>query len=230
MSKQKNIIKIMARQKDLYLLSEGVDDYVGIPCLVIDVLFPEVVYTPDPPEEDGSTNAFNAVVKSIKIPERQKRMCILMQRYGKFKVVDSISPTATAEFTSTNMVPLDHLLSVSFMDRGSKFEVVKGLLALTIVNYANTLNTDAYKNCGIAFDFNGGFTFNNRGDMLDQFTDAILIYMDIMLNNGDSTPVSELHWYYAFRAKDVITGQFSSVNILPKVFKKMYPNGVPTQG
>lgn len=230
MSKQKNIIKIMARQKDLYLLSRGEDDYVGIPCLVVDVLFPEVVYAPDSPEDDSKeSNSFRAVVKSIKIPARKKRMCIVMQKFGKFKVVDSISPTSALEYASSKMVPLEHLLTVTFMDKGSKFEIVKGLLALTIVNYANTLNTDAYKDCGIVFDFNGDLTPDNRGDMLDQFTDALLIYTDIMLNNGDNTFVSDLHWYYAFRAKDVITGQFSTLHILPKVFNKMYPDVIPNQ-
>ena len=65
MSKKKNIITLSARPHDLFLLCEGSDDYVGIPCLKINASFPSVIFTSE--TTNPNFQQTDPRVKSIKI-------------------------------------------------------------------------------------------------------------------------------------------------------------------
>jgi len=207
----KNVITISAKQENLFLICEGSDDdYVGIPCLKLDVKFPPVVCSD---KQDDNR------VKSVKVMGMKKSYYLIMQRNSKFKVVDSIN--ATSEFAATSSVPLDTIMTLMGVDDSAKFEMFKGLAALALTNFAYSLNTLYYKDCGIDFELKGGFTFNNRGDMLDQYIDMVMIYLDILLNNGKNYPVEDLSWYYAHEGRNITTGQYSDVYILPEIAHRM---------
>lgn len=215
MSKKKNIITLSARPHDLFLLCEGSDDYVGIPCLKINVSFPSVIFTSE--TTNPNFQQTDPRVKSIKIGATDNHYFLMFQR-NKFVITDSYNKVA--EFASTNPVPLGRLIE-SDLSNEAKAEFIRGLIALAITNFSMTLNKSQYSECGLDFDFKGGFTYNNRGSMIDQFADAMMVYFDIFSNDGEDYPVEELKWYYANRGINVNDGTFTHVYILPKIAERM---------
>lgn len=215
MSKKKNVITISARPSDLILLCEGSDDYVGIPCLKINVSFPSVVFNSE--TEDPNFRQTDPRVKSVKVGANDVHYFLMLKR-NKFVIADSYNKVA--EFASTNPVPLMSIMK-SRIPTDSISEIMKGLVALALTNFCTTLNKGQYGECGLDFDFKGGFTYDNKGDMLDQFTDAIMMYSDILLNDGENYPIADLQWYYANRGFNVNDGTFTHVYILPKIAERM---------
>jgi len=216
MSKKKNVITLSARPNDLFLMCEGGDDYVGIPCLKFTVKYPAVVFTPTSSTDD--TGSTDHRVKPVKIGATEKKYFLMVQR-GKIVVAESYNNVTS--FASTHPIPMEGLMTSMSFSRESKVEIIKGLISLAINNFCLTLNKNQYADCGFDFDFKGGFTPTNRGDMIDQFVDSIMIYFDIMLYNGDNYTVSDLQWYYARRGTNVNTGEFSNVYILPAIASRI---------
>lgn len=217
MSKKKNVITISARPNDLFLLCEGNnDEYVGIPCLKINVSFPSVVFTSETTDSDFRQT--DPRVKYVKIGAVNNHYFLMLKK-NKFVIADSYNKVA--EFASTNPVPLVSMLK-STLSSEAMYEIIKGLVALTITNFCITLNKGQYKECGLDFDFKGGFTYYNRGDMIDQFTDAIMMYFDILLNDGENYRVGDLSWYYANRGVNINNGTFAQVYILPKISERIH--------
>lgn len=212
---KKNIITISARPNNRFLLCEGGDDYVGIPCLKLNASFPSVIFTSETKNPDFRQT--DPRVKSVKIGATENHYFLMLLR-NKFVIADSYNKVT--EFANTNSVPFERIMKME-ISRDAKFELIKGLAALAITNFCTTLNKGQYSDCGFDFDFKGGFTYNNRGDMLDQFTDAVMIYMDIMANDGANYSIKDLNWYYTTRGINVNDGTYTHVYILPKIAERM---------
>ena len=215
MSTRKNIITVSARPKNRLLLCEGSEDYVGIPCLKIDVSFPSVIFTSETSNPDFRQT--DTRVKSVKIAATEAHYFLMLLR-NKFVITDSYNKVT--EFASTNSVPLESVMKLE-ISNDAKFEIIKGLIALVITNFCTTLNKGQYSDCGFDFDFKGGFTYNNRGDMIDQFADSVMMYMDILANDGANYSNNDLSWYYTARGFNVNDGTFTHVYILPKIAERM---------
>ena len=201
-----NVVNISADPNSLVLLCPKYGSKFGFPELMLTAYFPEICIKE---EEDPAGIA----IRSVRRKEHTRFYWMAPFREYSYQISGSIDGDGC--FGDTPVLGLHNLFHATFSDGyqssntrwgygkitmgHASFQIFKALAYQCLDSFYNWGSTDIYRYDGVKTNFSGKEyeRYSERGDMLDRYTMAVLIYLAMREERYDLISKEDYEWYFS---------------------------------